>query len=86
MIHEGPLTWRISKDKTVGMDLPHHWYQEHWETSPWILSIPRDMGILTQPQQHYRDPLSPPLLHPLGHHPSWLQGGRFCLACEHIPG
>lgn len=21
MIHEGPLTWRISKDKTVGMDL-----------------------------------------------------------------
>lgn len=24
MIHEGPLTWRIGKDKTVGMDLPHH--------------------------------------------------------------
>ncbi|NXX99681.1 ARHGB factor, partial [Centropus bengalensis] len=23
MIHEGPLTWRISKDKTVGMELPH---------------------------------------------------------------
>lgn len=22
MIHEGPLTWRVSKDKTVGTDLP----------------------------------------------------------------
>lgn len=50
MIHEGPLTWRIGKDKTVGMDLPHR---------P-VLGEPGELGELGEPGDLPLHPQHPP--------------------------
>ncbi|KAI6073038.1 Rho guanine nucleotide exchange factor 11 isoform X5 [Aix galericulata] len=68
MIHEGPLSWRISKDKTVGTDL----FGNPQPFTPWPW---RRFGDPTRPGQ-----LGAAC--PRGRRPSWLRGAEPPLSAD----